>query len=145
MRKVSLLLGTLGGALGAYLLSNKPLRDEMMKAKDGEAAAKALGKHLQKDSKMFVKEVKTFVESDDVQKNLQQAKKYTTEKMNEAKKGVKDMMNKSTSKMGVMMKKETKAATKAVNKVVKKVTPKKSAARQGKEAAKTAVVQSPTM
>ena len=40
MKKISLLLSTLGGAMGGYLLSNKKLREELMKAKDAETAAK---------------------------------------------------------------------------------------------------------
>ncbi len=95
MKKVSLLLGTLGGALGAYVLGNKTLRQELSKAKDAEAGAKILGKHLQKDSKKIVKQVQEFVESDDVQKNLEKAKKFTLQKYEEAQKGVKDMMKKS--------------------------------------------------
>jgi leucyl aminopeptidase (aminopeptidase T) len=122
MRKVSLLIGTLGGALGAYLLNNKPLRDELIKSKDAESAAKLLGKHLQKDSKKLVKEVKTFVESDDVQKNLKEAKKYAMEKMQEAKKSMTAMVKKGAKKAKPVMKREVKAAKKAVSKASKKVS-----------------------
>ncbi len=120
MKKVSLLLGTLGGALGAYVLGNKTLRQELSKAKDAEAGAKILGKHLQKDSKKLVHHVNEFVQSDDVQKNLEKAKKYTMQKYDEAQKSMKDMMKSSGKKAASMMKKEAKA----VKKVVKKVMPK---------------------
>lgn len=82
MRKVTLLLGALGGAMAGYVFSNKTLRDELSNAKDAEAAGKVLAKHLAKDGKQVGKEVKNFIESDEVQANLQKAKKYA---MNQAK------------------------------------------------------------
>jgi len=122
MRKFSLMLGTLGGALGAYLLSNKTLRQELMDAKDAETAAKMLGKHLQKDSKKLVKDVQTFVASDDVQKNFKKAQKYAMEKMQEAKKCMTSMVKKGAAKAKPMMKREAKAVKKAVKKVTKTVS-----------------------
>lgn len=113
MKKVSLLLGTLGGALGAYVLSNNTLRNELSKAKDPEAAAKALGKHLQKDSKKFVKDVKAFVESDDVQQKLDQAKEFTMEKYEEAKKNAMQMMKSGGKKAAKSVKKAVRKAKKA--------------------------------
>ena len=97
MRKFSLLVGTLGGALAGYILSNDTLRQQLSKAKDAEAAAKALGKHLAKDGKKIAKEVKTFVESDDVQKNLKKARIYAAKKFDEAQKSVQEMMKSSKS------------------------------------------------
>jgi hypothetical protein len=76
MRKLSLLLGTMGGALAGYLFSNRPLREELSKAKDAEAAGRVLAKHLAKDGKQIGSEVKKFVESDEVQDNLAKAKVY---------------------------------------------------------------------
>ncbi len=84
MKKVSLLLGTLGGAMAAYILSNEKLRHELTHAKDAETAAKSLGSHLAKDGKKLAKEVKTFVESDDVQKNFRKAKHFAAVKLTEA-------------------------------------------------------------
>ena len=124
MKKVSLLLGTLGGAMGAYLLSNKDLRKELMNAKDPEAAAKTLGKHLQKDSKKLVKEAKALYESDDVQKNMDKAKKFAIEKMEEAKKSMQAMVKKGSKKATSTMKKDTAAVKKTVKKAVKKVAKK---------------------
>lgn len=86
MKRLPLLLGTLGGAMAGYLLSNAKLRDELKKARDPEAAAKTLARHLQKDGAKLAHEVKTFVESDDVQKNITKAKKFATQKFREAKK-----------------------------------------------------------
>ena len=105
MRKFSLLLGALGGVLGGYLLSNEKLRTELLKAKDPEAAARTLGKHLQRDGKKVASEVTKFVESDDVQKNLTKAKKFAMSKFDEAKKGVESLVKKGTKGAKGVMKK----------------------------------------
>ncbi|TSC79204.1 MAG: hypothetical protein G01um101425_704 [Candidatus Peregrinibacteria bacterium Gr01-1014_25] len=76
MKKLPLLLGTLGGALAGYIFNNNKLRAELAKAKDAEAAAKTLGKHLSHDGKKLAKEVQKFVESDEVQTQLKKAKTY---------------------------------------------------------------------
>lgn len=96
MKKLSLLLGTLGGAMAGYILSNDKLRTELSNAKDPEAAAKTLGAHLSRDGKKIAAEVKQFVESDDVQKNLKKAKTFAQKKFTEAQKSVKTMMKKGT-------------------------------------------------
>ncbi len=108
MKKFSLLLGTLGGAMAGYILSNDKLRQELLKAKDPEAAAKMLGAHLSKDGKKIAKEVKSFAESDDVRKNLEKAKTYAQKKFDEAQKSVKAMMKTGS--------KELKKAAKDVSK-----------------------------
>ncbi len=104
MKKVSLFLGALGGALAGYLLSNEKLRNEMMKAKKPEDAAKALGKHLSKDGQKLAHEVKTFVESDDVQRNLRKARAFATAKMGDAKVNLEKMMKKGAKEAKKMMK-----------------------------------------
>lgn len=109
MRKFSLLLGAMGGALAGYLLSNDKLRMELKKTKDPEAAAKLLGKHLQQDGTKIAKEVKQFVESDDVQKNLAKAKKFTLAKFKDAKKGMAGMVKRGRKEADKMMKKGTKS------------------------------------
>jgi hypothetical protein len=76
MKKLSLFLGTLGGALAGYVFSNTNLREELANAKDAEAAGRILAKHLQKDGKQIGKEVKEFVDSDVVQKNMKKAQTY---------------------------------------------------------------------
>ena len=95
MRKFSLLLGALGGAMAGYILSNDKLRQELSKAKSPESAARALGKHLQKDGKKIAHEVKQFAESDDVQRNLKKAKAFASAKFGEAKKGVAKFVKKT--------------------------------------------------
>jgi len=114
MRKLSLLLGTLGGAMAGYVFSNKQLRDELGKAKDAEAAGKILAKHLQKDGKLVGKEVKEFVQSDAVQDNLSKAKEY-----------VQDNAKKLRTDLQAMMKQGAKKAKTAMG--GKKAPAKKSA------------------
>ncbi len=86
MRKFSLLLGTLGGALAGYILSNERLRKKMAAAPNAEAMAKMLGEQLTKDGKKVAREVKGFVESEDVQKNLKKAKAFASKKLGVAQK-----------------------------------------------------------
>ena len=86
MRKFSLLLATLGGALGGYILSDEKLRKEMAGAPNAEAMAKLLGQHLTKDGKKVAHEVKLFVESDEVRKNLRKAKSFASKKLGVAQK-----------------------------------------------------------
>ncbi len=86
MKKFSLILGTLGGALAGYILSNDKLRHRMSEAPNAEAMAKMLGEQLTKDGRKVAKEVKIFVESDDVQKNLKKAKAFATKKLGVAQK-----------------------------------------------------------
>jgi hypothetical protein len=84
MRKLSLLVGTLGGAMAGYLFSNSKLREELADAKDAEQAGKILAKHLQKDGKQLGSHVKKFVDSDDVQKNLGKAKTFAQKQLTKA-------------------------------------------------------------
>lgn len=109
MKKFSLLLGAMGGALAGYLLSNDKLRTDLKKTKDPEAAAKLLGKHLQSDGAKIAKEVKQFVESDDVQKNLKKARKFATEKLKEAKSSMKEIVKQGKKEANKAVKQGTKA------------------------------------
>ncbi|MFH1670179.1 MAG: hypothetical protein ABIA92_01185 [Patescibacteria group bacterium] len=151
MKKISLLIGALGGATAGYLLSNKKLRDELAKAKDPEAAARLLGKHLQRDGKKLAKHVQEFVESEDVQKNIRKAKSFTKKKVDEAKQEIKELVgegktkakkalrrgsgqavNKGAAKVKKVAKRGAVKAQKTVKKGVKKVTgkPKKKGAKK---------------
>lgn len=76
MKKLSLLIGTLGGAVAGYVFSNSRLRDELADADNAEEAARILGKHLQRDGKKVGDQVRDFLESPDVQKNVQKAKAF---------------------------------------------------------------------
>lgn len=113
MKKLPLLLGALGGALAGYLFNNSKLRTELSKAKDAEAAAKILGKHLSSDGKKIGKEVQKFMESDDVQQNLKKAKTYAEKQAKEWGAELQSYVNKNTKAV-------KKAATKQVKKGMKK-------------------------
>ena len=120
MKKLSLLVGTLGGAMAGYLFSNKKLREELSIAKDAEAAAKMLGKHLQRDGKKFAKHVQEFVESDDVQRNLSTAKKYAGKHYDRAVQELGAMVGQGRKKAGRAVKKKASAAKEKVKKSVAK-------------------------
>ncbi|MFA6259106.1 MAG: hypothetical protein WCX29_00675 [Candidatus Peribacteraceae bacterium] len=89
MKRLSLLLGALGGGLAGYLFSNKKLREDLTKAKDPEQAARLLGKHLQQDGKKLAGQVREFIESDEVQKSVDKAKKAAKQTLEDAKKELK--------------------------------------------------------
>ncbi|MDD5623496.1 MAG: hypothetical protein PHI23_02175 [Candidatus Peribacteraceae bacterium] len=95
MRKFSLLLGALGGMFAGYLFSNKRLREELARAQDPEAAARLLGRHLQRDGKNLARQVQDFVESDEVQRNIKKAKKYALEKVEDAKRELGKIVSKA--------------------------------------------------
>lgn len=120
MKKLSLLLGTLGGATAGYLFSNKTLREQLSKAKDAEEAAKLLGKALQKDGKKLAQQVQEFIESDDVQKNITKAKQYAKKTVDDAKKELDSAIQSTGTKAKKAVKKKTAAAKKTVKKTAKK-------------------------
>lgn len=111
MKKISLLLSTLGGAMGGYLLSNKKLRDELINAKDAEAAARTLGKHLQRDGKKIAEQVREFVESEEVQGNLGKAKTFAKQKADEARKELTRLVDSGAEKTIGEAKKTVKRTT----------------------------------
>lgn len=129
MKKLSLLLGTLGGATAGYLFSNKKLRDQIANAKDGEEAARLLGTHLQKDGKKLAKQMQDFIESEEVQKNITKAKSY-------AKKTVDDAKKELDGALSAGKKKATKAANTAKNNATKSV---KKGTKKAKATAKKSV------
>ncbi|MBI3618522.1 hypothetical protein HY213_00630 [Candidatus Peregrinibacteria bacterium] len=120
MRKLSLLIGALGGAMAGYLLSDEKLRKELVNAKNPEKAAKALGKHLQRDGALIVKDVQAFVTSDDVQQNLQKAKKFAKAKFTEAKKGVESIVKQGSKRAGTFVKSTVSGTKSGGKKAAKK-------------------------
>lgn len=118
MRKLSLLLGTLGGAMAGYVFSNSTLRDELAGAKDAEAAGKILAKHLQKDGKKVGKEIQQFVKSDAVQDNVTKAKKYADTQLKKLKGDLETMMSKGMKKAKTTATKAKKTAKKTAKKAV---------------------------
>ena len=78
-----------------------------MKAKDPEAAAKILGKHVQRDGNKVANEVTKFVKSDDVKRNLRKAKEFAVGKLEEAKKGMQSMVKQGTTRAKSAVKSST--------------------------------------
>ncbi len=76
MKKLTFLLGTLGGAMAGYVFSNKKLRTEMMDAKDSTEAAKILGKHLSSDGQVVAKEVRQLAEQHGLDDRIADGKSY---------------------------------------------------------------------
>jgi hypothetical protein len=112
MRKYSLLLGALGGAMAGYLFSNDKLRKELAEAKNADDASKILGKHLAQDGKKIGGEVKKFVDSDMVQDNMAKMKTYAQDYFDKAKTEVTDMVKKAEKKMMGTAKKTAKKSAK---------------------------------
>ena len=141
MKKLSLLIGTIGGAMAGYVASNKKLRDKLSSAKDADDAAKILGRFLQKDGKKVAKQVQTFVESEEVQEHLGTAKEFAKKKFDEATAEVKTMVNKSSAQA---KKKAAKGATTAKKKAVKGATKAKKTATKTVKKATTAAKKKAT-
>jgi hypothetical protein len=120
MKKLSFLLGTVGGALAGYVLSNGKLRDELTKAKDATAAAKILGKHLAADGETVAKEVGTLAKEYKLDDKLAEGKKYIKEYYKTAKDEVKGLITTT----GTDAKKKTITVAKKVVKNVKKAVKK---------------------
>lgn len=93
MKKLTLLLGSLGGAMAGYVFSNKKLRQELMTAKDAEAAAKILGKHIAADGQAVGKEMKQLAREHELDKKVAQGKDYVKKYYQKSSKEVKKMLN----------------------------------------------------
>lgn len=140
MKKLSLLLGTLGGATAGYLFSNKKLRDQLLKAKDAEEAARLLGDHFAKDGKKLAKQFQEFVASDDVQKNIAKAKKYAKKTVDDAKDELGSALSSGSKKAKTAVKKAATSAKKTAKRQVKKTAKTaKKAASKAKKRIKTKV------
>lgn len=124
MKKLSLLLGTLGGGLAGYLFSNKTLRDQLAKAKDPEAAARLLGVHLQKDGKKLAAEIQKFIESEEVQKNVDKAKKYAKKTVDDARKELEEVAGMMASRAKQSAKKTVQNGKKKAKQVQRKMQTK---------------------
>lgn len=127
MKKLSLLIGTLGGAMAGYLFSNQKLRKDLSEAKDAETAARLLGKHLQQDGKKLAAQAQEFVESDEVQKNWKKAKTFAQEKFEVARKELTKLVSRAEEAASEAAGDAGSAAGKAAKKAVRKA---KSTARR---------------
>jgi len=140
MKKLSLLVGTLGGAMAGYLFSNKKLREELSQTKDAEDAAKLLGLHLQRDGKKLAKQIQEFIDSDEVQNNVQKAKKFTKKKVDEAKKEMNALVSEGADRARTVAKKaKTRAKTAAKKGKAKAQKTVKRAAKKAKSTARKTV------
>lgn len=114
MKKLTFLLGTLGGALAGYVFSNKKLRTELGDAKDASEAAKILGKHLSHDGQTVAKEVGQLAEQYELDDKISDGKKYVQNYYDSAKDEVQKFI-------GAKVKEASKTASKAKKGVMKKV------------------------
>ena len=120
MKKLSLLIGTLGGAMAGYLFSNQKLRKDLAEAKDAETAARLLGKHLQQDGKKLAVQAQEFVESDEVQKNWKKAKTYAQETFEVARKELTKLVNRAEEATSDAASEAGSTARKVAKKAVRK-------------------------
>ncbi|MDD4287530.1 MAG: hypothetical protein PHO20_05250 [Candidatus Peribacteraceae bacterium] len=127
MKKLSLLIGTLGGAMAGYLFSNQKLRKDLAGAKDAETAARLLGKHLQQDGKKLAAQAQEFVESDEVQKNWKKAKTYAQESFDVARKELTKLVSRAEEATSDVAGEAGATARKVAKKAVRKA---KSTARR---------------
>lgn len=124
MKKFSLLLGALGGAFAGYLFSNEKLRKELSSAKDAEAAAKTLGKHLQHDGKKLAGQVQDFVGSAEVQQNWKKAKKYAQDTFVTARRELVQLVNRAEDATSDAAKSTAKKAVSKSRKTFRRVKAK---------------------
>ena len=87
MKKLALLLGTVGSTAAWYILSNKKIRTELGKAKGPQETIDILKKYIGKDAEKIGKEVYELIHSEELQEKLTSAKGFAAEKFSEAKTG----------------------------------------------------------
>lgn len=105
MRKLSFLLGSVGGALAGYVFSNKKLRTELMEAKDGQQAAKILGRHLSTDGQQVAKEVKRLAREHHFDAKVADGRQYVKKYYQKSVKEAEKLMKKGAREGMKMMKK----------------------------------------
>mgnify|MGYP001570796967 CR=1 FL=1 len=119
MKKLSFLLGTLGGAMAGYVFSNKKLRAELMDAKDATQAAKILGKHLSHDGQKVAQEAQQLAEEHGLDDRLADGKKYVQGYYESAKDEVQKFLGAKVKQATKAAHKVKKGAMKRVKKVMK--------------------------
>lgn len=112
MKKISFLLGTVGGALAGYVLSNKKLRAELSETKDATEAAKILGKHLSKDGQTVAKEVGELAEQYHLDDRVAEGKSYVAKYYKSAKSEAQKFLKKKVKEATNAVKRRTRATTK---------------------------------
>ncbi|MDD5055986.1 MAG: hypothetical protein PHZ00_07025 [Candidatus Peribacteraceae bacterium] len=119
MKKLTFLLGTLGGAMAGYVFSNKKLRTELQNAEDAGAAAKILGRHLAADGETVAKEAKRFAEQHHLDSKIAEGKKYAQKYYESAKDEVQKYIGARSTQVVKVAKSAGKKAVKRVKKMVK--------------------------
>ncbi len=87
MKKLNLLLGTMGSTAAWYVLSNKKLRTELGKAKGPQETVKILKKYIGRDAEKIGDEVHALIHSDEVQETVTTVKTFAEDKFAKAKTG----------------------------------------------------------
>lgn len=121
MKKLTFLLGTLGGALAGYVFSNKKLRTELENAKDAAGAARILGKHLAADGEIVAREAKRFAEQHHLDAKIAEGKKFAQKYYESAKDEVQKYIGAKSKQAVRVVKKTGKKAMKATVRKVKKM------------------------
>ncbi|OGJ60579.1 hypothetical protein A3A67_01480 [Candidatus Peribacteria bacterium RIFCSPLOWO2_01_FULL_51_18] len=119
MKKLSFLLGTLGGAMAGYIFSNGKLRKELMNTKDAAAAAKVLGKHLAVDGQTVAREVQKIAKDHHFEEKINEGKKYARKYYDSAKKELTKFVGMQAKNVSNSAKKAGKSAVKKVKSMVK--------------------------
>lgn len=110
MKKLSFLLGTMGGALAGYVFSNKKLRAEISQAKDASEAAKILGKHISKDGQKVAAEVGDLAEYYHLDDRVADGKDYIAKQYKSAKSEAERFLKRKVGEATKAVKSATTAA-----------------------------------
>lgn len=111
MKKFNFIIGALGGALSGYLMSNKKLRQQLVKAKDKKEAAKILGESIKQSGSDLAQDAKELLESESVQKTFGDFRTFANKKWTEVQKEIGSYAKKATGHAKKALKKATKKAS----------------------------------
>ncbi len=103
--------------MAGYAFSNKKLRNELMAAKDGQQAAKILGKHLASDGQQVAKEVKKFAREHHLDDKVKEGKQYAKKYYEKSKKEAEKLMKKGARQAAVLAKKAKRNLSAKVKKM----------------------------
>ena len=104
MKKLSLLVGTIGSTAAWYILSNKKLRHELGKAKTPEDTVKVLSGYLGRDAAKIGAAVHEWFHSEEVQGTITKAKDVAEQTMTGAKKGLSGLVARARRAKDSLMK-----------------------------------------
>lgn len=92
MKKLSLLLGAVGGAMAGYVFSNARLRDELARAKDADDVSAVLKRHVRKDAQKLGRDLRHFLESEEVAAYVEKVRQVAKKGVDEAARGVQSIV-----------------------------------------------------